>query len=355
MESWEGHEPIGQRYRQNAVVDRVEAAPSIGAARRRRHSAAAVTCPACGEASTEVWRRARPSDPRLAARAGYQLARCDACGTAFLRARAREDAAALYRLGTYGETATVAHVALTPLKWIYDRERMRVLRRLRPGARVLEVGAREGRFVRRLRRAGFEAHGLDPFAKSPDVTRAPLDDVELPGRSQDAVVLWHTLEHLDDPEAALRRIRHWLEPHGSVVIAVPNAAGLQARIGGDRWFHQDIPRHRTQFTPLGMQRLLERAGFRVEEVRHVLVEQSVLGMWLTLLNRVTSEPDVVFRLVKRDLPHGSRAAAVRDVVVATVLGLPLIPFATALELAAAARGRGGTFVVRASRLPEAAA
>jgi 2-polyprenyl-3-methyl-5-hydroxy-6-metoxy-1,4-benzoquinol methylase len=267
----------------------------------------------------------------------------------------REGAAALYRFGTYGETARAARVALTPLEWIYDRERMRFLRRLRPGARVFEVGAKDGRFVRGLRRAGFRAHGVDPFASSADITCAPLHDVDLPRCSQDAVVLWHTLEHLDDPEAALRQVAAWLQPHGTVVIAVPNAAGLQARIGGDRWFHQDVPRHRTQFTPLGLHRLLERVGFRIEEVSHVLVEQSLLGMWLTLLNRVTSEPDVVFRLVKRSLPHGSRAAAMRDVVVATVLGLPLIPIAITLELAAAARGRGGTFVVRASRLPEAAA
>src|SRR5436190_2159200 len=79
-----------------------------------------------------------------------------------------------------------------------------------------------------------------------------LEGLDLEPASQDAVVLWHVLEHLADPGEALRRIRRWLRPSGALVVAVPNLSSLQARIGGDRWFHQDVPRHRTQFSRAGL-------------------------------------------------------------------------------------------------------
>ena len=58
--------------------------------------------------------------------------------------------------------------------------------------------------------------------------------------------------------------------------------------------------------------LLERTGFRPDAVRHLLVEQNPLGMWQTLLNRLTRERDFAFRLLKRDLGEaGTRAPRTR--------------------------------------------
>ena len=44
-------------------------------------------------------------------------------------------------------------------------------------------------------------------------------------------------------------------------------------------------------------------------MRHLLIEQNPLGMWQTLLNRLTAERDFAFRLLKRDL--GERRAGRR--------------------------------------------
>ncbi len=131
------------------------------------------------------------------------------------------------------------------------------------------------------------------------------------------------------------------------MLACPNLASLQARIGGDRWFHQDVPRHRTHFTAAGLRLLLERSGFRLERMAHLLVEQNPLGMWQTLLNRLTRERDVAFRALKRDLGRGPGVG--RDLAVTAVAGPLLVPVAVALELAAGLAGRGGSVVAVASR------
>ncbi|MFC5475986.1 class I SAM-dependent methyltransferase [Paraherbaspirillum soli] len=46
----------------------------------------------------------------------------------------------------------------------------------------------------------------------------------------DAIFLVHTLEHLDDPVAALARIRQWLSPTGRLFVVVPNADAASRQI-----------------------------------------------------------------------------------------------------------------------------
>ena len=46
----------------------------------------------------------------------------------------------------------------------------------------------------------------------------------------DAVFLVHTLEHLDDPIAVLRRVNTWLVPGGRLFVVVPNADAASRQI-----------------------------------------------------------------------------------------------------------------------------
>lgn len=86
-------------------------------------------------------------------------------------------------------------------------------------------------------------------------------DAVLPAAVYDAVTLWHSLEHLDDPLAALRHLRPALRPGGILLVEVPNAAGWAARGSGAYWLHLDLPRHRFHFTPASLRLLLKKAGF----------------------------------------------------------------------------------------------
>jgi hypothetical protein len=125
---------------------------------------------------------------------------------------------------------------------------------------------------------------------------------------------------------------------------VPNLASVQAAIGGDRWFHQDVPRHVVHFTDCGVRLLLDRSGFEVARVHHLLLEQNLLGMWQTLQNRLTTRSNVMFDAIK-----GGRPRLARDTAVAAVAAPVLLPLAAALELGAGLLGRGGTIVVEATK------
>ena len=271
-------------------------------------------------------------------RGTYLLERCPACGTATTRGTAPAGA---HQSGAYAACAPRGAGLAAPLLGAFDRRRLRLLGE--PRGRLLDVGAGRGRFVASARAAGWDASGLEPFPRgaAPFVDAIALEDATY--EELDAITLWHVLEHLDDPAAALARLRGWLRPGGTLVVGVPNLDSLQARLGGPRWFHLDLPRHRTHFTARGLHAALSRAGFEPARTVHLLAEHNPFGMWQSLVNRLTPTPSWLYHALKRNAPLRPADLAV------TLAALPLLPAAAALEALAGAIRRGGTVAVVAQR------
>jgi SAM-dependent methyltransferase len=305
-------------------------------------------CPACGGA-LRPWITAPAAEPGIG---DVPLARCESCGTAVTAAPAPVDAAALYEAGAYNPGPPRGSGLAAPLLRAFDAQRLGFVTASSPGAVLVDVGAGRGRFVAHARGAGLDARGIEPSARGVagalqshgvELQRATIEEAEVVPGSVDAVTLWHVLEHLDDPGGALEILRGWLRPGGVLLVGVPNLGSWQARLGGARWFHLDLPRHRTHFTVRGLRSILERSGYEVLAVHHVLAEHNPFGMWQSAVNRATSRPSYLFHLLKRNAPLRSR-----DLLV-TLLALPLVPVAVVAELVAGLAGRGGTVAVLARR------
>jgi SAM-dependent methyltransferase len=315
--------------------------PAENGARDRR-------CPACDGGRLVAWRTVPGSDPALPG--DYELARCPACGSAVTLAPAP---AAAHEEGAYGGGAPRGARLAGPLLRAFDRRRLSFLARAGavPPGRLLDVGAGRGRFVAQARAAGWEADGIEPsrrgvqgaLADGVGLQRATLEDAVVTPGSLDAATLWHVLEHLDDPGAALERIAGWLRPGGLLVIGVPNLASMQARAGDGRWYHLDVPRHRTHFTVDGLHALLRRHGLQPVATHHLLAEHNPFGLWQSLVSRVTHTPSWLYHALKRNAPLRSRDALL------TAAALPLAPLAIAAEAAFALARRGGTVAVVARR------
>ena len=111
-----------------------------------------------------------------------------------------------------------------------------------PPGPVLDVGAGDGTLLDALRKRGREATGLERNDARPDFEDKSIEEVSGDG-TWAAVVLWHSLEHLPRPRAAVRAAARLLKPGGVLAVAVPNTDSLQAGAFGDDWLHLDIPRH----------------------------------------------------------------------------------------------------------------
>jgi SAM-dependent methyltransferase len=234
-----------------------------------------------------------------------------------------------------------------PVLRLFDRQRLAMLRaQAPPGVSLLDVGAGRGRFVSSALQAGYDARGIEPSSRGvADVRleRAGIEQADVREGSLGAVTIWHVLEHLDDPGGALAQILGWLRPGGALLVGVPNLASAQARLGGERWYHLDVPRHRVHFTAAGIRSLLEARGFELVRTRHVLAEHNPFGMWQSLVNRATTNPSYLYNLLKRNAPLRSTDLAI------TAALLPLAPVAALFEVFAGLAGSGGTIAVLARR------
>lgn len=307
------------------------------------------SCPACGEHPLAPWRSVPGSDPALPG--DYALARCARCGSAVTLAAAPPEA---HEEGAYGGGTPRGSQLAAPLLRSFDRRRLTFLARAgaRPPGRLLDIGAGRGRFVAEARAAGWHADGIEPSlrgiagarGRGIELQRADIDDASVERGSLDAASLWHVLEHLDDPGAALERIAGWLAPGGLLVVGVPNLASVQARAGSGRWYHLDVPRHRTHFTVDGLHALLRRHGLEPVATHHLLAEHNPFGLWVSVVSRATRIPSWLYHALKRNAPLRSRDALV------TAAALPLLPLAIAAELAFGLAHRGGTVAVVARRV-----
>ena len=320
------------------------------------------SCPACG-GELAWWRPATPADPTVEEGPGtYALERCVECGTAITvrtgpSGETSESLAELYEGGYYARPPGLLDRLIEPLRRIADRGRAK---RLGPveSERVVEFGAGDGRLLEYVAGKGASVTGVEPSGSArqraaergidlyPDLDRAGLEP-----ESVDLIVAWHVLEHLVDPASDLRRLRALLRPGGRLVISVPNIASLQARIGADSWFGQDVPRHLAHFTPAGIEAIARRTGLGLEAVGYWSLEQNPFGMWQTLVNRASGSRDVIFRVIKGQ-PLGESASSKAASILGLVMALPVLLIAVPLEIVASAFRSGGTLTATLRRASE---
>jgi hypothetical protein len=132
-----------------------------------------------------------------------------------------------------------------------------------------------------------------------------------------------------------------------IAIAAANRRSLQAALGEGRWAALSLPERGYVLTPLALESLAERAGYRIEHLRFPVAGRNVVWMWQTLMNAVTLHPNFAREaLAGRLRPSGRRglAAFLLDSVV-SVVAAPLVAILALPVEAIAALGRRGGLIV----------
>jgi 2-polyprenyl-3-methyl-5-hydroxy-6-metoxy-1,4-benzoquinol methylase len=140
------------------------------------------------------------------------------------------------------------------------------------GGILLDAGASFGHFLAAAR-TRFDAYGIElnpsavAWSRSHFGVRNHVGSIydipeEIP-RPLDVVTAWDVIEHLDEPERALRASRSHLKVGGWLFLSTPDAGSLAARVLGRRWHYQDPVQHVNLFSHRNLGTLLRRAGFAV--------------------------------------------------------------------------------------------
>jgi len=291
----------------------------------------------------------------------YTLRRCLACDLVFTDPRpADEVLSGLYAEEFYFSTGwPFRGLAEFVLHGIQRTRQRRVQRYVRRGS-LLDVGSGDGRFVRHMAAEGWQATGLD-FSPAAHAIASSLPgdgrflcgslfDHDLEPGSLDVITLWQVLEHIGEPSEFLGRCHVLMRPGGLFAAAVPNLDGLSARLGGDRWWGLDVPRHLVHYTPSTLCAGLEQAGFRIARVNHLSLQYDPYALLHSTLDRVFTRRHFLSDLVKRQLPgdlHPLETAW--NLAALAAIGPVLAPCCVLAAAAGACAGRGGFIEVFARR------
>jgi len=146
-------------------------------------------------------------------------------------------------------------------RFVLDAVR-RLITMLPPHALVLDAGAGEAQYKPEFIRAGHRYRSIDLGVGEEDWSYSAIDVLaraeELPFKPGifDAVLSVAVLEHTPYPRRMLRELACALKPGGRLMIIVPTM-----------WEEHQMPHDYYRFTRYGIQRLLEDAGFTVDETR----------------------------------------------------------------------------------------
>lgn len=106
---------------------------------------------------------------------------------------------------------------------------LREIQRFHPGGSLLDVGSAFGRFLAAARQH-YKCEGVDISPYATRLARERLPGVPIqqcalqafdPGRTYDVVTCFDVLEHIQDVDTALRRLRELMAPAGLLAMAVP--------------------------------------------------------------------------------------------------------------------------------------
>ncbi len=186
---------------------------------------------------------------------------------------------------------------------------------------------------------------MDTLGDGLNFYKGELDSLPLEAESFDLVIVWHALEHVEDPLGTLEIAARLLCSSGRLVIAVPNFSSWQAQVFGPQWFHLDVPRHLYHFTPQTLEQGISRAGLRLDSWDSWSLLQTPYGLLQSVLNRLRPEkPNQLFRMLKgeQSMPAGELGWLAGAVL--------LVPIALGEFLLSGIFGRGACIVCYAEKL-----
>jgi ubiquinone/menaquinone biosynthesis C-methylase UbiE len=191
---------------------------------------------------------------------------------------------------------------------------------------LLDVPAGEGALAARLIATGFEVSCCDLYPEIFRLKDVPICQGNLNGelpfddRSFDHVTCLEGLEHIENPQQAMREFARVLRPGGTVIVSIPNILNIEERL---KWLLYGYTSHFKPMTRAHVNRLRAEYDNREEIAAHVnpisyselryILEKN--GFQITQVHRDKPKSNawlywpivLLIRLIARLTPAGKRS------------------------------------------------
>ena len=92
-----------------------------------------------------------------------------------------------------------------------------------------------------------------------DVTYPPIRE-----NSVDLVCMYDLIEHVPNPQEAIRKVSEIIKPNGHIHLVTPDCGSLSRKLFKDSWFHYKPKEHLYYFDQETMRKMLTENGFEIE-------------------------------------------------------------------------------------------
>src|SRR2546422_2129384 len=146
-----------------------------------------------------------------------------------------------------------------------------ILQELSKG-KLLDVPAGEGALAARLVEAGFQVQCCDLYPEIFGLATVEIRPGDLggtlpyPDQSFDYVTCVEGLEHIENPQQAMREFARVLKPGGHLIVSVPNILNIEERL---KWLLYGYTSHFKPISRAAAERLRAEYNDRVEIAAHV--------------------------------------------------------------------------------------
>lgn len=236
-------------------------------------------CKSCGSSNSQkLFTSQNVHGRHLISSDKFNIYQCPQCQTAFTDVLVNEDYYKKYYPEDYYETLPKSYIlkgAIGLLDNLGYTRHLAIINKYKNAdhQRILDVGCGTGEFLNRLP-DNFKKYGIEindnayTFIKKhyPNIIiyNKKIDSKEFSTSERfDLIVMWHVLEHVDNPHAFFKAIKKFLYKEGTLIFEVPNRDGLGFNIAKDMWFHLDTPRHIFHYNYTALKNILEKNSLQI--------------------------------------------------------------------------------------------
>lgn len=168
------------------------------------------------------------------------------------------------------------------------------IKNINKSKKVLDIGCGFGFFLDEAKIQGWNLTGAEISSECIKVLKRKkieILDFEKTNLKEhfDLITLWTVLEHIAKPNDFLKKIKKLLKKNGKLIINVPNANSLTARILKEKCSTFAGEQHLNYYTPNSINKLLNNLKFEVQSLETIISDLGTVKNYLQYENPYLGE------------------------------------------------------------------